>query len=84
MFAVTGNGDTFEDKSGLLFLAVSPISLIGQGTKHARAEILAQRFPAELGVRLPSKRLAWASEDSRLGFFATVVLALMLRPENSK
>jgi hypothetical protein len=34
----------------------------GKGTKHALAEILAKRFPEELGSRLPQKRKPWMSE----------------------
>src|SRR5437868_8585483 len=34
----------------------------GQGTKDALAEIVANRFPEELGSRLPRKRLLWMSE----------------------
>jgi Holliday junction resolvasome RuvABC endonuclease subunit len=51
----------------------------GRGTKHALAEIIAQRFPEELGFRLPPKRRAWMSEDSRMDIFAAVALGLMLR-----
>ncbi|MDB6018025.1 MAG: hypothetical protein JWR19_2514 [Pedosphaera sp.] len=49
----------------------------GKGTKHSIAEILAQRFPEELGDRLPPKRLAWMSEDDRLYMFDAVALALV-------
>ncbi len=49
------------------------------GTKHALAEILAQRFPEELGSRLPPKRKLWMSEDSRMDIFDAVALALMPR-----
>jgi Holliday junction resolvasome RuvABC endonuclease subunit len=48
----------------------------GQGTKHAVAEILANRFPEELGVRLPPKRQPWMSEDYRMDIFDAVSLAL--------
>ena len=51
----------------------------GCGTKHALAEIIAERFPEELGFRLPPKRRAWTSEDSRMDIFDAVALALMLR-----
>jgi hypothetical protein len=51
----------------------------GCGTKHALAEIIAERFPEELGFRLPPKRRAWMSEDSRMDIFDAVALALMLR-----
>lgn len=56
----------------------------GKGTKHALAEILAQRFPAELGFRLPPKRRPWMSEDSRMDIFEAVALALVLRLRKSK
>jgi hypothetical protein len=36
------------------------------GTKHALARALADRFPEELGHRLPPKRRAWESEDHRM------------------
>lgn len=48
----------------------------GQGTKHALAEILAKRFPEELGFRLPPKRRPWMSEDYRMDIFGAVSLAL--------
>jgi len=51
----------------------------GQGTKHALAEVLAKRFPDELGFRLPPKRRPWMSEDSRMGIFDAVALALVFR-----
>jgi Holliday junction resolvasome RuvABC endonuclease subunit len=51
----------------------------GQGTKHAVAEILAKRFPEELGTRLPPKRRPWMSEDYRMDIFDAVALALMIR-----
>jgi hypothetical protein len=48
----------------------------GKGTKHALAEILAKRFPDELGFRLPPKRRPWMSEDYRMSIFDAVALAL--------
>src|ERR1019366_1636733 len=48
------------------------------GTKHGLAEIIAERFPEELGFRLPPKRRDWMSEDSRMDIFAAVALALMV------
>jgi hypothetical protein len=50
----------------------------GDGTKHRIAEIIAQRFPEELGCRLPPKRRPWMSEDYRMDIFAAVALALTL------
>jgi len=47
----------------------------GPGTKYALAEIIAKRFPAELGFRLPPKRRPWMSEDSRMDIFDAVALA---------
>ena len=51
----------------------------GQGTKQALAEIVANKFPEELGSRLPPKRLPWMSEDSRMDIFDAVALALVVR-----
>jgi RNase H-fold protein (predicted Holliday junction resolvase) len=51
----------------------------GQGTKYALAQILAERFPDELGTRLPPKRRPWMSEDSRMDIFGAVALALAVR-----
>jgi hypothetical protein len=47
----------------------------GKGTKHAIARLLAGRFPAELGHRLPPKRRDWESEDYRMGIFDAMALA---------
>jgi Holliday junction resolvasome RuvABC endonuclease subunit len=56
----------------------------GQGTKHALAEIVAKRFPEELGVRLPPKRQPWMSEDYRMDIFDAVSLALAFRQSKRK
>lgn len=56
----------------------------GEGTKHALAEKMAKRFPEELGFRLPPKRRAWESEDSRMDIFDAVALALAWRYRNRK
>ena len=48
-----------------------------KGTKHEMAEMLAQKFPAELGKRLPPKRRAWDSEDGRMDVFDAVRLAVV-------
>jgi Holliday junction resolvasome RuvABC endonuclease subunit len=48
----------------------------GSGTKHALAEIIANKIPEELGFRLPLKRKPWMSEDYRLAIFDAVGLAL--------
>ena len=50
-----------------------------QGTKYARAQIIAKRFPEELGFRLPPKRRAWMSEDYRMAIFDAVALGLVAR-----
>ena len=50
-----------------------------QGSKHALAEILAQKFADELGFRLPPKRRAGMSEDARKDVFDAVALALVAR-----
>src|SRR5258708_5268253 len=47
----------------------------GGGTKHEIAEILAKRFPEELGHRLPPKRKPWESEDPPMDMFDAVALA---------
>jgi Holliday junction resolvasome RuvABC endonuclease subunit len=56
----------------------------GLGTKHEIAELIAQRFPDELGTRLPKKRKAWMSEQYQMGIFDAVALALMLRLNTKK
>jgi hypothetical protein len=55
----------------------------GQGTKHALAEIIANRFPEELGSRLPPKRKPWVSEYYQMNIFDALALALALRMKNS-
>jgi Holliday junction resolvasome RuvABC endonuclease subunit len=49
----------------------------GKGTKHAIAEIVAQRFPEELASRLPPKRKPWMSEHYQMDIFDAVALALV-------
>ena len=46
-----------------------------EGTKQEQAELLAARFPEELGSRLPPKRKPWKSEDSRMDIFDAVAFA---------
>ncbi len=46
------------------------------GTKHALAELLAERFPDELGYLVPRKRLPWTSEDYRMAIFDAVALGV--------
>lgn len=55
-----------------------------QGTKYALATILADKFPDELGFRLPPKRRPWMSEDSRMGIFDAVALVMVLRVKKPK
>src|SRR5882724_8865990 len=55
----------------------------GNGTKDALAEILAKRFPEELGFRLPAKRRPWMSEAYQMGIFDAVSLALMIGERKS-
>ena len=49
-----------------------------RGTKEALAANIAGQFPEELGFRLPPKRRAWMSEDSRMDMFDAVALGLMV------
>lgn len=56
----------------------------GQGTKHAIAEMIAERFPEELGLELPPKRRPWESEDPRMDTFDAVALILTFRLRESK
>ncbi|MDR3413258.1 MAG: hypothetical protein P4L87_20280 [Formivibrio sp.] len=55
------------------------ITLVGdaKGTKHEMAEMLARKFPAELGGRLPPIRRAWDNEDGRMDMFDAVGLAVV-------
>jgi len=46
------------------------------GTKFAVAQMLAENFPVELGMRLPPKRRPWMSEDPRMDIFDAVGLAV--------
>jgi hypothetical protein len=58
--------------------------LLGEakGTKFAVARTLAEKFPTELGTRLPPKRRPWMSEDPRMDIFDAVGLAAAFWPEN--
>jgi len=51
-----------------------------KGTKHAMAKSLAEKFPVELGKRLPPKRRPWMSEDPRMDIFDAVGLAMTFWP----
>lgn len=50
-----------------------------KGTKYEMAEVVANRFPEELGLQLPSKRHIWEDVDSRMDVFDAVALVLMVR-----
>ena len=50
-----------------------------KGTKHQLAEMMAKRFPEQLGLQLPPRRRPWMSEDARMGIFNAVALAMMFR-----
>lgn len=50
-----------------------------KGTKHEIAEMLAQKYPVELAVKLPPKRRAWENEDGRMDIFDAVALAVVFR-----
>jgi len=58
--------------------------LLGEpmGTKFAVARTLAEKFPTELGTRLPPKRRPWMSEDPRMDIFDAVGLAVAFWPKN--
>ena len=51
-----------------------------KGTKYAMAKMLAEKFPVELGNRLPPKRRPWMSEDPRMDIFDAVGLATTFWP----
>ncbi len=55
-----------------------------RGTKHALAEIIAKRFPDELGAKLPPKRKAWMKEHYQMGIFDAVALAVAFRLKEAK
>ena len=48
-----------------------------KGNKHARAKILAERFPEELADLLPPERQTWMSESRQMQMFDAVALALV-------
>ena len=56
----------------------------GLGTKQEIAELIAQRFPGELGTRLPQRRKAWMSEKYQMSIFDAVALAVMFRLNTKK
>jgi len=63
---------------------LSAFSPDGQVTKEAIAEIIAKRFPDELGADLPPKRELWMSEDPRMAIFDAIALILAFRMRRSK
>jgi hypothetical protein len=56
----------------------------GKGTKHMVAQVLARRFPEELGHRLPPRRKTWKSEDSRMAMFEAMALAFTERLQKKR
>lgn len=50
-----------------------------KGTKHEMAETLAEKYPAELAMKLPPKRRAWENEDGRMDMFDAVGLAVVVK-----
>jgi RNase H-fold protein (predicted Holliday junction resolvase) len=50
-----------------------------KGTKHAVAEVIAKKFPEQLGFKLPPKRKAWMREHYQMAIFDAVALAWGLR-----
>jgi len=78
---ILGLAEKHKCKATLLSGKQLRIALLGdaKGTKHEMAEMLAQKFPAELGGKLPPKRRAWDSEDGRMDVFDAVGLAETLQ-----
>ncbi|MEI6196805.1 MAG: hypothetical protein WCS42_21020 [Verrucomicrobiota bacterium] len=56
----------------------------GQGTKHDLAQIMAKRFPEQLGPKLPPKRKFYMNEDPRMAIFDAVALAMVFRMKTNK
>jgi hypothetical protein len=75
---IVGLAEKHKRKVKLLSGKQLRITLLGdaKGTKHEMAEMLAKKFPAELGKRLPPKRRAWDSEDGRMDVFDAVGLGV--------
>ena len=61
------------------------LALVGdeKGTKYGMAQLLAKQFPDNLASRLPPKRKAWTSEDTRMDIFDAVALAVVAPMKNS-
>jgi len=70
-------------KVRLISITQVRVQLLGKtkGTKQAVAETLAEKFPVELGKRLPPKRRPWMSEDPRMDIFDAVGLAAVFWPK---
>ncbi len=55
------------------------------GTKQTLAEALAERFPNDLGSRVPRKRRLWTSEAYGMGIFDALALGVVnLTPKGRK
>ncbi|HZR21679.1 MAG TPA: hypothetical protein VFE51_30635 [Verrucomicrobiae bacterium] len=55
-----------------------------KATKYQVAEVLAETFSEPLAHRLPKKRRAWQSEDSRMDMFDAVALAIVGQVKRGK
>ncbi len=51
----------------------------GKGTNHYVAEIIAGKFPAQLGAKLPPKRKPWMPQHYQMAIFLAVALSLTQR-----
>ena len=82
--AVAGNecGDHFGSLTrGLVTIILHPPILPAHTHLHRLhplypLQMIAERFPGELGFRLPPKRRPWMSQDSRMDIFDAVALVL--------
>jgi hypothetical protein len=54
------------------------------GTKNELRQILAKRFPEQLGSILPPKRRPWMNEPYRMGVFDAVALVVAFRLKKAK
>lgn len=55
-----------------------------KGNKHARAQIVAERFPEELADLLPPERQTWMNEHHQMQMFDAVAVALASSMPESK
>ena len=60
------------------------LDLVENGNKHTLAEIVAARFPQELGGRLPPKRRPWKSEDYRMSIFDGLLTPAPLKQSKNR